>query len=171
MPAAFGGARQVARVWHENLALGLGSFIMAIYRRVGSSCMALSLSALALAPGTARSSASNEEIVAGIHIATGDRCWAYSGHATTFMGKFSQGQNVEVKMSGEASDYDPATKKDVKSWQPRAPTAEGPGEFSTEAEMDRNGLNFRTPANGPYRLSFYPCAMWGGQGEVRICAD
>ena len=155
----------------KNLALGLGSFIMAIYRRVCSSCIALSIAALALAPGTARSSGCTKEIVAEIRMATGDRCWVYSGHATTFTGEFSRGQTVEVQMSGEAFDYDPATKKDVKSWQPRAPTVEGPGEFSTEAEMDSNVLNFRTPANGTYRISFYPCAMWGGQGEVRICAD
>src|ERR1019366_3449811 len=98
MPAASGGALQVERVWQEKPGIRIWSFIMAIYRRIGSSCMALSLSALALAPGPAWSSACNEEIVAEIHIATGDRCWAYSGHATTFMGKFSQGQNVEVKM-------------------------------------------------------------------------
>jgi hypothetical protein len=151
--------------------MGFGRFIMAKYRRIGSSCMALSLSALALAPGPARSSACNEEIVAEIRMATGDRCWVYSGRATTFMGEFSRGQNVEVQMSGEAFEYDPATNKDVKSWQPRMPSVEGPGEFSTEAEMGSNILNFRTAASGIYRISFYPCAMWGGQGEVRICTD
>jgi hypothetical protein len=144
---------------------------MAKYRSIGSSCLVLSFAALTLTPGTARSSACNEEIVAEIRMATGDRCWAYSGHATTFRGKFAQGQNVEVRMSGEAWEHDPATKKDVKSWQPRTPSVEGPGEFSAEAEMGSNILNFRTPANGTYRISFYPCAMWGGQGEVRICAE
>jgi hypothetical protein len=144
---------------------------MAKYRRIGSSCIALSLSALALAPGPARSSGCTKEIVAEIRMATGDRCWAYRGNATIFTGKFSRGQNVEVQMSGEAFEYDPATKKDVKSWQPRTPSVEGPGGFSTEAEMDKNILNFRTQASGTYRISFSPCAMWGGQGEVRICAE
>jgi hypothetical protein len=171
MPAAFGARDKLQEAGMKNLALGFGRFTMAKYRRIGSSCIALSFAALAFAPGTARSSACNEEIVVEIRMATGDRCWAYRGNATTFTGKFSQGQNVEVRMSGEAFEYDPATQKDVKSWQPRSPTVEGPGGFSTEAGMDSNVLNFRTPASGTYRISFSPCAMWGGQGEVRICAE
>jgi len=139
------------------------------YRRTGSSCIALSLAALAFVPGTARASACNEETVVEIHMATGDRCWAYSGDATTFTGKFARGQTVEVRMSGEAWDYDPATKKDVKSWQPRTPSVLGPDAFSADADPDSNILDFRTPADGVYRIGFSPCAMWGGEGDVRIC--
>jgi hypothetical protein len=142
---------------------------MKTYRVIRSPLLAMSLAALALAPRAAWSSACNDEIVVEIHFAAGDVCWNYRGNATTFVGKFSRGQNVEARMSGESVSYDPQSKKDVTSWEARTPSVTGPNQFSAEAEMD-SVLNFRTPTSGTYRIGFSPCAMWGGQGEVRICA-
>ena len=71
-----------------------------------------------LIPGVAWSSACNEEVVVEIHMAAGDLCWDYRGNATTFVGKFAGGQNVEVRMSGESAQFDPVTKKALLSRGP-----------------------------------------------------
>jgi hypothetical protein len=80
-------------------------------------------------PGVAWSSACNEEVVVEIHMAGGDLCWDYRGNATTFVGKFAGGQNVEVRMSGESAQFDPVTKKDIVTWEVRSPSVEGPDKF------------------------------------------
>ena len=121
-------------------------------------------------PGVAWSSACNEEVVVEIHMAEGDLCWDYRGNATTFVGKFAGGQNVEVRMSGESAQFDPVTKKDIVTWEVRSPSVEGPDKFFADAQGDSDSLTFRTPASGIYRFGFSPCAMWGGKGEVHICA-
>jgi hypothetical protein len=110
-----------------------------------------------LIPGVAWSSACNEEIVVEIHMAAGERCWVYRGNATSFTGKFASGQTVEVRMSGESAEHDPATKKDVVSWEARSPSVEGPDKFFAEAKVDS------------YTDRLLSCAMWGGKGEVHIC--
>ena len=76
-----------------------------------------------LIPGVAWSSACNEEVVVEIHMAEGDLCWDYRGNATTFVGKFAGGQNVEVRMSGESAQFDPVTKKDIVTWEARSPSS------------------------------------------------
>jgi hypothetical protein len=139
------------------------------YRVIRSLLLAMIFTALALAPRAAWSSACDEEIIVKIHFPAGDRCWNYRGNATTFIGEFSRGQNVEVRMSGESASYDPQTENVVTSWKPRTPSVTGLDEFFAEAETD-GILSFRTPASGIYRISFYPCAMRAGKGEVRICA-
>jgi hypothetical protein len=60
-------------------------------------------------------------------------------------------------MSGESAEHDPATKKDVVSWEARSPSVEGPDKFFAEAKVDS------------YTDRLLSCAMWGGKGEVHIC--
>jgi hypothetical protein len=40
---------------------------------------------------------------------------------------------------------------------------------SHQSDFSHSLLSFRTPADGVYRIGFSPCAMWGGEGDVRIC--
>jgi hypothetical protein len=54
--------------------------------------------------------------------------------------------------------------------RPRDPNVEGPGGFFFADAQAPGLLTFIAPANGNYRLSFSPCAMWGAQGVVKICA-
>ncbi len=103
-------------------------------------------------------------------MAPGQTCWTYRGAATTFVGDFSNGQTIAAHMIGKAADYDPRTGQVATVWRPRDPNVEGPGGiFFGDAEAPGT-LTFRAPANGTYRFSFSPCAMWGAPGAVRICA-
>jgi hypothetical protein len=97
-------------------------------------------------------------------------CWTYRGAATTFVGDFSNGQRITAQMTGEASDYDPRSGAVATVTQPRDPNVEGPGGFFFGAAEGPGVLTFIAPANGTYRFSFSPCAMWGAPGAVRICA-
>ena len=103
-------------------------------------------------------------------MAPGQVCWTYRGAATTFIGDLGHGQAVAVQMIGQASDYDPRSGHVVTNWRPRDPNVEGPGGFFFADAEAPGALTFRAPANGTYRFSFSPCAMWGAPGAVKICA-
>jgi hypothetical protein len=103
-------------------------------------------------------------------MAPGQVCWSYRGDATIFVGKFGVGQAITTQMIGEASDYDPRSGSIATVTRPRDPNVEGPGGFFFGDAEAPGLLTFFTPANGTYRFSFSPCAMWGAQGAVRICA-
>ena len=119
---------------------------------------------------SAFASSCNRDIVAQIAMAAGQVCWSYRGPATTFVGAFSGGQAISAQMVGEASDYDPRTGGVATSWRPRDPNVEGPGGFFFGAPQAPGLITFVAPANGTYRFSFSPCAMWGAPGLVKICA-
>ena len=103
-------------------------------------------------------------------MAAGKACWSYRGAATTFIGDFGHGRTIAVQMMGQASEYDPRSGHVASFWRPRDPNVEGPGGFFDGDAEAPGMLTFRTPANGTYRFSFSPCAMWGASGAVRICA-
>jgi hypothetical protein len=115
-------------------------------------------------------SSCNKDIVVQIAMTAGQKCWSYRGPATTFVGAFSGGQAISAQMVGEASDYDPRTRRVVTSWRSRDPNVEGPGGFFFGGTQAPGLLTFVAPANGAYRFSFSPCAMWGAPGLVLICA-
>jgi hypothetical protein len=117
----------------------------------------------------ALASSCEKEIVVRIQMAAGQECWNYRGAATTFVGGFSHGQRIAAQMMGQASDYDPRSGRIVALWRPRDPNVEGPGGFFFGATQ-AGALAFVAPANGTYRFSFSPCAMWGAPGAVKICA-
>ena len=118
----------------------------------------------------ALASSCDREIVVRIQIAEGQECWTYRGAATTFVGDFSHGQRIAAEMMGRASEYDPRSGRIVTSWRPRDPNVEGPGGFFFGGAEAPGDLAFVAPANGTYRFSFSPCAMWGAPGAVNICA-
>jgi hypothetical protein len=122
------------------------------------------------APMPALASSCNKEIVARIQMGPGQACWTYRGAATTFVGDFMSGQAVGAQMTGEASEYDPRSRRVASFWRPRDPNVEGPGGFFAGTAESPGFLTFKAPGNGTYRFSFSPCAMWGAPGVVKICA-
>ncbi len=133
--------------------------------------LAAGVSGFAAPPAApALASACDHEVVARIKLPAGQTCWTYRGAATTFAGKFSHGRRISAQMTGESAEYDPRTGRVETSWQPRDPNVEGPGGFYFGDAEAPGALTFVAPANGTYRFSFSPCAMWGAPGAVRICA-
>ena len=118
----------------------------------------------------AQASSCDREIVVRIQMADGQACWTYRGAATTFVGAFSHGQRIAAQMMGQAPDYDPRSGRIVTSWRPRDPNVEGPGGCFFGGTQAPGALAFVVPANGAYRFSFSPCAMWGAPGAVKVCA-
>ena len=129
---------------------------------------ALGLAAIDATP--ARASACDREVVAHIKTAPGQTCWSYRGAATTFVGDFSHGQTISAEMTGQSAEADPRSGRITTLWSPRDPNVEGPGGFFFGNAEAPGSLTFVAPANGTYRFSFSPCAMWGGRGVVKICA-
>ena len=143
---------------------------MVFSRRSRNAVLAVALVCVPFISGLARASSCNKDVVAPIQMAAGQLCWTYRGAATTFVGSFSSGQAITAQMIGEASEYDPRSGRVATVWRPRDPNVEGPGGFFFSAAQAPGELTFVAPANGPYRFSFSPCAMWGAPGAVRICA-
>ncbi|MBV8440883.1 MAG: hypothetical protein JO312_10060 [Hyphomicrobiales bacterium] len=115
-------------------------------------------------------SSCNRVVAVRIEMAPGQACWTYRGAATTFVGDFSHGQTIAAQMIGEAADYDPRSGRAATVWRSRDPNVEGPGGFFFGGIEAPGVLTFRAPANGTYRFSFSPCALWGAPGAVKICA-
>lgn len=136
--------------------------------RVRLACLVLA--ELAASAGPAMASACDREVVAHIRMPSGQRCWAYRGAATTFVGDFSHGQRISALMAGEQADYDPRSGRVATVTRPRDPNVEGPGGFFFGEAEAPGALTFVVPANGTYRFSFSPCAMWHAAGTVQICA-
>ena len=118
----------------------------------------------------ALASSCSRDVAVRIQMGPGQACWSYRGAATTFIGDLGHGQRVAVQMMGQASEYDPRGGHVATFWRPRDPNVEGPGGFYFGDAEAPGLLTFRAPANGAYRFSFSPCAMWGAPGAVRICA-
>jgi hypothetical protein len=119
---------------------------------------------------SALASSCSKDVVAHIRMVPGQLCRSYRGAATTFVGKFSVGKAIVAQMIGEASDYDPRSWSAATVSRPRDPNVEGPGGFFFADAQAPGLLTFVAPANGTYRFSFSPCAMWGAPGAVKICA-
>jgi hypothetical protein len=130
----------------------------------------LAFAAILASAAPALASSCNKDVAVRIEMGPGQTCWTYHGAATTFVGDFSNGQTIAAHMIGEAADYDPRTGRVATVWRPRDPNVEGPGGFFFGDAEAPGLLTFRAPANGTYRFSFSPCAMWGAPGAVRICA-
>jgi hypothetical protein len=128
---------------------------------------AVAAAALACSPASAGSC--NKDVTAAIQMRAGQICWSYRGAATSFIGGFKGGQAVSAQMTGVATEYDPRSGRVASVLRPRDPNVEGPGGFFFGAPQAPGLLTFVAPANGTYRFSFSPCAMWGAPGTVTIC--
>ncbi len=120
--------------------------------------------------GPALATSCSREAAARIRFPGRQACWTYRGPATLFVGKFSSGQTVSAHMMGEATDYDPRNGSAATVSRPRDPNVEGPGGYFFAVPDAPGDLTFVAPATGTYRFSFSPCAMWGAEGVVKICA-
>ncbi len=138
--------------------------------RSGRFLPVLAFAAILACGAPALASSCKLDVAVRIEMAPGQTCWTYRGAATTFVGDFYNGQTIAAHMIGKAADYDPRTGQVATVWRPRDPNVEGPGGFFFGDAEAPGLLTFRTPANGTYRFSVSPCAMWGAPGAVRICA-
>jgi hypothetical protein len=118
----------------------------------------------------AEASSCDRQLVVRIQMAAGEACWTYRGTGTTFVGDFAHSQRIAAQMTGQAAEADPSSGRIIISWRPRDPNVEGPGGFFFGYAQAPGDLTFVAPANGAYRFSFSPCAMWGAPGMVKICA-
>jgi hypothetical protein len=127
--------------------------------------------ALSFAQQAAAASSCIKPVTRKIVFTKGVPCWTYSGRATHFSGRFSAGQKLAIKMSGELLSYDESTKTNEKKWEPRVPSVEGPQDFFAEGDSDKDDgtLELTVPQDGVYRFGFYPCVMWHNMGKVQIC--
>ncbi len=139
-------------------------------RAVQRAVLAAALACGPVIPDSALASSCSKEVVAHIRVTPGQACWSYRGAATTFVGKFGVGKTIVAQMIGEASVHDPRSGSAATVSRPRDPNVEGPGGFFFADAQAPGLLTFVAPANGAYRFSFSPCAMWGGPGAVKICA-
>ena len=128
---------------------------------------AVTAAGLACIPASA--SSCRKDVTAPIQMPAGQACWTYRGSATSFIGKFKGGEAVSAQMTGAATEYDPRSGQVAAVSRPRDPNVEGPGGFFFGAPQAPGVLTFVAPANGMYRFSFSPCAMWGAPGTVVIC--
>jgi hypothetical protein len=129
-----------------------------------------SVALIVLLPATAIASACNHEKLVPIKFEPGAQCWHYSGNATTFRGDFASDQTVEVRVSGQSAEFDATTGKTVIRRAPRIADVSGPDNYSDDGDFATGILKFRTRRAGTYNIGFSPCAMWGGDGDVLICA-
>lgn len=138
---------------------------------IGVFLLAAAVVALVARPSApALASACDRELIARIRMPPGRACWIYHGAATTFVGDFTHGQIISVEMTGRAAEMDPRSGRVTTLWRPRDPNVEGPGGYFFGDAQAPGALTFVAPSNGTYRLSFSPCAMWGAEGAVKICA-
>jgi hypothetical protein len=148
-------------------------------RATGAVCLLALVGALScVGAASSRASSCDKEVVAQIRFTGRQVCWTYRGPATSFIGKFSNGQAVSAQMTGEATDYDPRSGTVATVSPPRDPNVEGPGGYFNgvtdepmhswpthqalrcHARSKRSGLQCRAPAVRGYAV----CRMHGANG-------
>lgn len=124
--------------------------------------------ACCLIPSTTRASGCVHEIVVPIRFAPGAVCWRHVGVGTTFDGQFAAHQHVTASAIGQTYNSDGA-----RTWVTTGPWqvfVSGPGGFF--AGSNENGqLDAVLPRAGRYSFSIGPCAVWGNEGTIEICAQ
>ncbi len=130
------------------------------------------VTALSMNSANAEASGCNRVVTKNINFAKGAVCWTYRGKATEFVGRFSRGQTVSVTMTGEAT-YMGANGKITRRIEPRSVSVSGPRNFfdGESGVVAQGAFQFTVPTTGKYSFSFTPCFMWGGVGDVSICAQ
>jgi hypothetical protein len=123
---------------------------------------------VALTPSQLSASSCNNPIVVPIKFQSGAHCWQHKGSGTHFFGQFLKGQSISIGAAG-GTKY--MTGGDL-SWTHNDPWQigiEGPSGFQ-EGELD-GVLYAKLPVTGKYVISLGPCAIWGAQGTVVVCAS
>lgn len=109
------------------------------------------------------------EIAVPVTFQQGAVCWWHAGAGTTFKGQFGRNQHVTAVAMGEENTSD-AGNRPLTIAAPWQLTLNGPHGFSANSGPDGQ-LSVVLPENGQYSLVTFPCAIWGNQGMVEICAQ
>lgn len=120
-----------------------------------------------LIPGAAIASGCMKPIAVPIRFAAGSTCWRHSGTGTTFTGEFAARQHVTASAMGQTVNSDGR-----RTWVTTGPwqlSLTGPNGFSASAN-GKGQLDAVLPAGGAYSFEIGPCAVWGNQGTIEICA-
>jgi hypothetical protein len=127
------------------------------------------LAAAAIALGLssmAQASSCNQEIKIPIRFERGAVCWRFVGVATTFVGDFAKGQHISAMGIGE-------TYTDTVAPVRLQISLSGPNnafiEDHVESESDPNDFGV-LPRSGRYEFQIGPCAQWGSEVMIKICA-
>ena len=115
----------------------------------------------------AHASACNTPKTVNIQFHRGATCWAYSGTAEVFVGKFKAGQRLMISAVGSEQDM---------GSNGRIVTHQAPRDIDVtlrgaSAQLQLNNGQMITPATGTYEFSLFPCADWGLPAQVQICAS
>jgi hypothetical protein len=121
------------------------------------------------APVSSWASGCNREIVVPIRFQQGSVCWQHVGVGTTFTGQFGAHQRVTGAALGQFYSADDNNRTSITAgpWQI---SVTGPDGFSASAG-DNGQLDAILPKAGRYSISVGPCAIWGSQGMIEICAQ
>jgi len=120
-----------------------------------------------LAPAAVNASGCMHEIVVPIRFPPGASCWRQVGAGTTFNGQFKAHQRITASAIGQTVNSD-----GKRTWVTTGPwqiTLTGPGGFSA-ADNGNGQLAAVLPQTGQYSFTIGPCAVWGNQGTIEICA-
>jgi hypothetical protein len=121
-----------------------------------------------LTPRVTLASGCERPIAVPIHFSAGAVCWRHTGTGTTFNGQFAAHQHVTASAIGQTFNAD-----GTRTWVTTGPWqlfVTGPGGFSASAN-DKGQLDTVLPSSGTYSFEIGPCAVWGNQGTVEICAN
>lgn len=124
---------------------------------------------VALGPGPTWAGGCNREIVVPIRFQQGSVCWQHVGAGTTFTGEFGAHQRVTATALGQFYSVGD-NNRTVTTTGPWQLSVSGPGGFSASAGADGQ-LDTVLPKAGEYSFSVGPCAIWGNQGMIEICAQ
>jgi hypothetical protein len=120
-----------------------------------------------LVPPASFASSCNREIVVPIRFQQGTVCWQHVGVGTTFTGQFGARQHVTAAAIGQFYNAD-----DKRTWVTTGTwqiSVSGPGGFFANGENGQ--LDTILPRSGEYSFEIGPCAVWGSQGMIEICAQ
>jgi hypothetical protein len=109
----------------------------------------------------------NKPVVVPIRFQSGAVCWQHVGGGTTFTGAFGARQHVTAAAIGQFYNSDGKQEwVTTGTWQI---SISGPGGFFANGENGQ--LDTVLPAAGQYSFEIGPCAVWGNQGMIEICAE
>ena len=138
--------------------------MLAVYRNL----LPLAGLACCLAPSAGRATGCVHDIVVPIQFRQGAVCWRHVGVGTTFNGRFGVHQRVTATAIGQTYNSD-----GKRSWVTTGPwqlSVTGPDGFFAAAN-EHGQLDVVLPQAGQYSFSIGPCAVWGNQGTIEICAQ
>lgn len=131
-----------------------------------STCIAVIGTAILGYNFDAHASGCIKEVKVPIRFARGATCWAYSGPGNTFVGNFLAQQFVTVKAIVER--YDDSIGVNLDNAQP---SIAGPGNsFESNVDSPDEQLRYLTPREGLYQITIGPCAAWGSDVVIKVCA-